>query len=98
MKIIGFILGLIALAAGLSLTGWVWYRAANGQIDESTAYAGPVLIVLGGLRIVRAAAVVPLQLLARLAVIGMAILCGYGNSAIMKTMFPNDQILKPSTH
>ena len=98
MRIAGLIIGIVVLVVGLALTVWTWYRASfKGQIDEASAYAGPVCIVLGGLRMFRAAAVIPLQSLARIAVVGVAILIGYGNSALIKAIFPQDQVLTTTT-
>jgi hypothetical protein len=98
MKLIVFILGIVLLVVGLGITGWVWYRASQGQINEPLAYTGPVLLVLGGLRMLRAAVVVPLPAVGRLAIVGLAILAGYGNAAAIKAVYPNDQVLASSNH
>jgi hypothetical protein len=99
MKIVGFILGIVVLVLGLGFTGFTWYSAyANGRIIGGLAYTGPVLIVLGCLRVVRAAAVVPLPSLGRIAVVGVAVLVGYGDSTAIKAIFPTDQVVTTTHH
>jgi hypothetical protein len=89
MKPVVFILGLVILVAGIGLTGWTWYDAAqNGRYSDGSAYAGPVLIVLGLLRMVRAAATIPLPGMVIMAGVGFAILIGYADSAAIKAAFP----------
>ncbi len=90
MKIAFLIIGIVVLGFGCWLTGETWYDAAfNSHFSEASAYAGPVLIILGLLRMARAAAAVALPQVFRLGVIGLAILTGYGNSALVKMAFPN---------
>jgi hypothetical protein len=90
MKIVLFIIGIVLLVAGFATTAWTWYDAArNGHVSDAAAYAGPVLIILGLLRLVRAAAVTPLPALVRFAVVGLAILVGYADSAAIKAVFPH---------
>jgi len=89
MKPAFFILGIVLLVSGVSMTAYTWYNAAfHSEISDASAYAGPVLVILGLLRMFRAAAVVPMPSMARLAVVGVAILCGYGNAAAVKAVFP----------
>jgi len=89
MKIVVLIIGIVMVVVGLCLTVWTWYdAAANGRFSDASAYAGPVLLILGVLRMLRAAAAGPLPSFARLAVVGIAILVGYGNSAAVKAIFP----------
>ena len=92
MKIALFVLGIVVCVAGFSLTAWTWYNAAHyNRLSEPSAYAGPVLIILGALRMVRAASTVSLPSFIRLVVVGIAILVGYGDSAAIKATFPNAQ-------
>jgi len=97
MKLVLLILGIVLLGFGLCTFGWTWYDASkNGRYSQAGAYAGPVLIVLGLLRILRAASATPLPSLARIAVVGVAILLGYADSAAIKAIYPND-ILEDKT-
>jgi hypothetical protein len=90
MKIAFFIIGIVVVVLGFLITGWTWLdAAANGHVSDAGAYAGPVLIILGLLRMLRAAAATPLPVLARLAVVGLAILLGYADSAAIKAAFPH---------
>jgi hypothetical protein len=92
MKIVSFIIGICFLVSGFITTCTVWYDAAyHGRISDASAYAGPVLIVLGALAMLRAAAAVPLPALLRMAVVGAAMLLGYGNTAAVKAAFPQAQ-------
>jgi uncharacterized membrane protein len=89
MKIAYFIIGIVLLVSGVSITVWTWYDVSTtGHYSAGSAYIGPVLVILGLLRMVRAAAAVPLPAVARLAIIGLAILCGYGNAAAIKSAYP----------
>jgi hypothetical protein len=98
MKALYFILGIVLLVFGVAMTSYTWYNAAyKNDISEASAYAGPVLVILGALRIVRAAAAVPLPSVARIAVVGIAILCGYGNSAAIKAAFPQAHLESSTT-
>ena len=92
MKILLFIIGIVVLVVGLGLTGWTWYDAAeNGRISVGSAYAGPVLVILGALRMFRASIAGPLPSVIRIAIVGVAIALGYGNSAAVKAIFPQAQ-------
>jgi hypothetical protein len=90
MKIAFLLIGIVVLGFGCWLMGSTWYDAAYlGHFSEASAYAGPVLIILGLLRMVRAAAAGPLPQVFRIGVVGLAIATGYGNSALVKMAFPN---------
>jgi hypothetical protein len=90
MKFAFLIIGIVVLGLGCWLLGSTWYDAAFlGHFSEASAYAGPVLIILGLLRMARAASAVPLPQVFRLGVVGLAIATGYGNSALLKLAFPN---------
>jgi xanthine/uracil permease len=90
MKLVLFIIGLVVLGLGAWLTGETWYSAAfQSHFSEASAYAGPVLIILGLLRIARAAMPVQLPSFFRIAVVLLAIGTGYGNSALIKMVYPN---------
>jgi len=89
MKPVNFIIGIVLLVFGVSMTIYTWYNAAyRNEISDASAYAGPVLMILGVLRMARSAAAVPMPAFGRLAIIGVAILCGYGNAAAVKAAFP----------
>jgi hypothetical protein len=89
MKVTIFIIGVVVMVVGFALTGWTWYDAAeNGRISEGCAYAGPVLIVLGALRMLRASVAGRLPIFVTIPVVGVAIGLGFGNSALVKAAFP----------
>ena len=92
MRIAILIFGLLFTGAGVGMTGYSWYDAAStSTIVDGLAFGGPVLLVVGIYRIIRAGIVMPY--LFRFVAVGIGLAVGYANVSIQKTLFPSDRIV-----
>jgi hypothetical protein len=88
MKLSGVIIGLIFLAIGVYTTFEGWRGAAvNGRVS-SVVYVGPFLVVMGAFRLLRAMGVFPPSAMFRYVALGIAVLTGMGDRALVKATYP----------
>jgi hypothetical protein len=89
MKLFGIILGLFFLGLGVYLTFQAWHDAAKEARIETIAYIGPFIAFMGVFRILRATGAFAGNLVARYAFLGVAILIGMGDRALVKSVYPD---------
>ena len=94
------ILGLVFSALGLGITVYGWYAATSlGRIIDGLTYAGPFLVVVGLWRVLSAATAATPPAIFRIVAVGLGIAAGFGNTAVLKAVFPADQVVSTnSTH
>jgi hypothetical protein len=89
MNLFGIILGLIFAGLGVNLTYQAWHFASQGHLVATGGYVGPFLVMMGLFRFGRSAAGLPPNLVLRYVFLGIAILAGIADRAVIKAVYPN---------
>jgi hypothetical protein len=98
MKFFLLILGVVFGVLGVGFTGYGWYVAgAQGRIFDGLTYSGPFLLIVGAWRVFSSMLPTPPPAVLRIIAVGIGIAAGYGNTTLLKTVFPGDQIISTNS-
>jgi hypothetical protein len=100
MKIFLLILGLVFGVLGVGFTIYGWYAAqSQGRIFDGLTYSGPFLAIIGVWRVFSSMLPARPPAVLRIVAVGLGIAAGYGNTAMLKSVFPGDQVISSTpTH